>query len=529
MNQASWKDGLRLGRAGLALAAAAAVFTLAILGVHGAVRLTDEAAQPRADIIRIDGLKQFGPLERPAVVFLHEKHTQALAPKGKDCASCHLADQKYMSLKYMRLKDADKPAVMDVYHTNCTACHRQTASAGEKSGPVVCAGCHQEKSPASSWQAIGMDKSLHYRHVKAQEKKCEACHHEADPVTQKLVYAKGREGTCRYCHLDKTVDKVSSMRLASHTQCIDCHRKRLAQNLDAGPATCSGCHDAGIQKKIAQVKDIPRLERGQPDAVLVQAVRTGGEKLDPFTRPKVVPFNHVGHEGYADNCRVCHHASLSACGQCHTLEGAKEGKFVNLQTAMHRAGAKAACIGCHDGLQAQKRCAGCHAAIPRRDPPPLEGCASCHVKPPGGAAAAADPKAAAAALLADRKPVSATYPVEDIPETVTIKALSKQYDPVKLPHRKIVQTLVKNIQDSRLAGYFHRDPGTVCQGCHHNSPAAKKPPGCASCHGQPFDSRNLFKPGLQAAYHLQCMECHRDMGIEKPAATNCTGCHKEKL
>jgi len=25
------------------------------------------------------------------------------------------------------------------------------------------------------------------------------------------------------------------------------------------------------------------------------------------------------------------------------------------------------------------------------------------------------------------------------------------------------------------------------------------------------------------------MECHKDMGIEKPVATNCTGCHREKL
>jgi hypothetical protein len=112
---------------------------------------------------------------------------------------------------------------------------------------------------------------------------------------------------------------------------------------------------------------------------------------------------------------------------------------------------------------------------------------------------------------------------------VEIKALSKQYEPAKLPHRKIVQTLVKNLKDSKLAGSFHRDLGTVCQGCHHNSPLSKKPPACASCHGQPFDGRNLFKPGLQAAYHLQCMECHKDMGTEKPVATNCTGCHKEKL
>ena len=35
-------------------------------------------------------------------------------------------------------------------------------------------------------------------------------------------------------------------------------------------------------------------------------------------------------------------------------------------------------------------------------------------------------------------------------------------------------------------------------------------------------------PGLKAAYHQQCMGCHREMGLEKPAATECAACHQEK-
>ncbi len=330
-------------------------------------------------------------------------------------------------------------------------------------------------------------------------------------------------------HLDQTVANVISMRLASHEQCIDCHRKRLAQNQDAGPAFCGGCHDAGLQKKIQKLKDVPRLMRGQPDVTLIQAVKSDGQKVEPFTRMSVAPFNHIGHETYNNTCRACHHSSMDACGKCHTLQGSKDGKFVNLRTAMHRVSAQASCMGCHDAFQADKRCAGCHASMPRKDWPELAGCGSCHMPKPAAVTPQTEPKAMAAMLLEARKPVTATYSDEDIPETVEIKTLSKQFEPAKLPHRKIVQTLVKNLKDSKLAGSFHRDPGTICQGCHHNSPVAKKPPACASCHGQPFDGRNLFKPGLQAAYHLQCMECHKDMGIEKPVATNCTGCHKEKL
>jgi hypothetical protein len=519
-------------RTGRILTLAALMLAFGILSVQGSAPsapTADDPGKPRADIIRIDGLKQFGTLERPSVVFLHEKHFQAVSKKGKDCAACHLPDQKYLSTKFKRLKDTSKKEVMGVYHDNCTTCHRETAGAGEKTGPVVCTGCHQDRAVASSWAEIGMDKSLHYRHVKAQEKKCEVCHHEYDPAAKKIFYAKGKEGTCRYCHLETTVENVSSMRLASHSQCIDCHRKRLSQKQDTGPITCSGCHDAGLQKKIAKVKDIPRLERAQPNAVLVQAVKSDGQKVDPFSRLNMVPFNHLGHETYTDTCRVCHHASMDACGKCHTLQGSKDGKFVKLQTAMHLVTAQASCMGCHDGFKADKRCAGCHATMPRKEPADLTGCGTCHMPKPATETPQTDPKAVAASLLEARKPVTATFSNEDIPETVEIKLLSKQYEPAKLPHRKIVQTLVKNIKDSKLAGYFHRDPGTVCQGCHHNSPVAKKPPACASCHGQPFDGRNLFKPGLQAAYHLQCMECHRDMGIEKPVATNCTGCHKEKL
>jgi hypothetical protein len=251
--------------------------------------------------------------------------------------------------------------------------------------------------------------------------------------------------------------------------------------------------------------------------------------VEPFTRLSVVPFNHIGHETYNDTCRVCHHSSMEACGKCHTLQGIKDGKFVNLQTAMHRVAAQASCLGCHDGKQIEKRCAGCHASLAQRDPPGLSGCVSCHMPKPAAATPQTEPKAMAAMLLESRKPVVATYADEDIPETVEIKSLSRKYEPAKMPHRKIILTLVKNIKDSPLAGSFHRDPGTVCQGCHHNSPAAKKPPACGSCHGQPFDALNLYKPGLQAAYHLGCDGCHRSMGIEKPVATNCTGCHKEKL
>jgi hypothetical protein len=87
------------------------------------------------------------------------------------------------------------------------------------------------------------------------------------------------------------------------------------------------------------------------------------------------------------------------------------------------------------------------------------------------------------------------------------------------------------LKDSKLAQYFHGDPGTVCQGCHHNSPPSKNPPRCANCHpqahGQALTTVEATRPGLLAAQHGQCMNCHQVMAV-KPEATACTECHKER-
>ena len=56
-----------------------AVIFLTALGVWAIAPTSDEADEPRVDIISIDGLKAFGELERQPVVYLHQKHTEALA------------------------------------------------------------------------------------------------------------------------------------------------------------------------------------------------------------------------------------------------------------------------------------------------------------------------------------------------------------------------------------------------------------------------------------------------------------------
>ena len=512
------------------------VFTVSICltctGTYEAKGPSESAVQKRADIIRIDSMQVFGGLERPPVTFLHQKHTEALAEQNKDCSACHLVENDRLVPKFMRLKNTAKQEVMDIYHANCIACHQETAAAGPKSGPVVCGECHKDRPElVSVWQPIGMDKSLHYRHSKAQNEKCERCHHQFNEVTQKLYHAEGKEGTCRYCHKDVTEENRLSLRLASHLACIDCHSKTLAKSDDAGPVTCGGCHDPAEQKLVETLEVVPRIKRNQPDMVFVRATKSGLKNSDPATRMDLVPFNHKAHEDYNDTCRVCHHANLNACVQCHTLQGTKEGDQVTLEASMHRLNVEMSCLGCHDLNQRDPKCAGCHASIAKTRQQDPKACQSCHmgdVTQVSESIQNTEEKEVVARMLDSRNPVTHTFAESDIPETVEMKTLMDQYGPVKLPHRKIVQTLSRNIQDNKLVHYFHQDESTLCQGCHHNSPAAKKPPTCASCHGQPFDERDPSKPGLMAAYHRQCMECHKAMGIEKPVATNCVACHQKK-
>jgi hypothetical protein len=213
------------------------------------------------------------------------------------------------------------------------------------------------------------------------------------------------------------------------------------------------------------------------------------------------------------------------------MQGTQEGNYVTLEASMHRLDVNMSCLGCHDVNQRAPECAGCHVSIARTRQQDPSACQACHMADVAQVAESlqhTDEKELAAMYLNTRKPLTDMYPVADIPETVEIDALKNEYAAVKLPHRKIVQTLSKNIQDNKLVAYFHADKNTLCQGCHHNSPAALKPPSCASCHGRPFDERDPSRPGLMAAYHRQCMDCHDAMGLEKPVATNCVACHPKK-
>jgi hypothetical protein len=524
-------DKKRIHRLGLGILLTGLIVMAGVL-TASAVAKTAAATEGHADVITIDGLKAFGPLERPAVNFFHDKHTEALAKQGEDCLACHIKDKDKLSFKFKRNEDVDKQTVMDIYHDQCIGCHKQGTTEQSTSGPVICGQCHVEDAVVNSiWQPVALDKPLHYRHAKAHQNKCETCHHEYNEKTKMLFYAKGKEGACVYCHKEAAGDNRIANREASHMACVACHRELTAKGKDAGPVQCAGCHDPKQQALFERPADIPRMERNQPDGLLVRLTPKGHPIPETAGRMMPVPFDHKAHEGYNDSCKVCHHAGLQGCADCHTIDGDEKGKQVRLTQAMHNRDADASCIGCHARRQAMPECAGCHASDTIANAATAENsCKTCHMQSDAVTPPPADTEMGnmiAEQLLAGRRPVTGTLPLDQIPETVSIKVLSDTYEPVVLPHRKIVLSLVKKIEGNRLAGYFHTDT-TVCQGCHHNSPASARPPQCSSCHGKSSDMLNLTRPGLTAAYHQQCIQCHDKMGLEKPASRECTACHAKR-
>ncbi|HDL03793.1 MAG TPA: cytochrome C [candidate division Zixibacteria bacterium] len=473
----------------------------------------------RADIITIDAMTVFGRLSRPAVDYPHDMHTRALKERGKECADCHLKDDKgVMSQKFMRLTDENEKTTMQIYHDNCITCHKELRAGGFEVGPVVCGNCHSRKPEyVSSRQPMSYDYSLHYRHVKANNDSCGLCHHVYDEQKKELVYIKGQESSCRDCHQKEKIENVISMREASHQSCIGCHIEK-----QKGFQECSGCHDAKILGAIERVDTPGRIERNQPDFTLIGAA----EKDIESSKMNSVPFDHKAHEGFTNSCRDCHHETLKACKECHTLAGDEVGDGITTQRAMHEMKSGHSCVGCHEKHKYDPQCGGCHSLM-EQGRLSQHACEICHAGPEPEKLAKAKGKYKS---IADFKPprskTKLTMAAKDIPEEVTIGIMADKYEPAKMPHRKIIDTLMNHIKNSRMATYFHGHEDVVCQGCHHHSPIGHKPPLCENCHGKPFDQSNLQIPGLYGAYHRQCLGCHEQMNIK--LEKDCEGCHAAK-
>lgn len=483
--------------------------------------------------------------QMPGVCFPHDRHTEAI--EKQSCKKCHLKKENIFVFKFNRLQDRDFETDKELYHADCIGCHLEIRDQGKNSGPVTgeCRLCHSTASKyINAALPFGMDKSLHFRHTIAEtirpannfdmekDGNCSSCHHEYDKEQKKTVYAKGKEGTCRYCHKPEMTEDVRSFQTVAHEGCVNCHIDLNLRNIKTGPIHCSGCHDLSDQLKIIKVEEIPRIKRNQPDAVLLSTwlkdAIGSGKPSHQFVRP--VAFNHLFHEEKVDSCRSCHHADMDACSTCHTRIGTEKGGFVSIEQAMHATTALESCAGCHNNSMTASDCAGCH--IQRNHHNFSENnCGTCHIVNRQSLEPLPLTKETITQIAAtemNARAVPAPIPEDQIPEKVTIDIMKDQYEGVLMPHRQIVQALSKRLQTSKLASHFHNEPSTLCWGCHHHRPSTDTYPKCAACHDISLKTEQNGKPGLMGAYHGQCIGCHQRMGIEKPISTDCTACHKKR-
>jgi hypothetical protein len=492
---------------------------------YSSEKKAETAGKPGSKLV-IAHAEIFGKLERPSVLFDHGKHTEVYKKEG--CKTCHPRDgEENLLFAYpFKIIGKDKKAFMNAYHEKCIVCHQKSIAEKKKAGPVICGECHVKKSEQrkSAFPVVVFDFAFHDQHVRKFNNKCDPCHHSYDEEDKELVYEQGTEQSCSYCHDEKkqrgpslaaergAIEKKGlTMRSVSHAQCVNCHLFYTDRGLKAGPLECAKCH-TGKYKSVRELADIRRPDRDQPKRSFI-TIEDG--------KMKGVPFNHEFHQKNTGTCRACHHETLNACKKCHGLTGRPEGKWINVADAYHDVQSGMGCAGCHKTRKSGKDCAGCHHHLLDVDlqskGPQKSICSVCHNGKKEGDVTA---KSIAPAVL----------DTEKVPENVTIKILEREYEPSEFPHRKIIQKLIIASNESKLATYFHRNMQTICDGCHHQSRADAevqkgKPPYCRNCHSITFDSRNINRPRLLAAYHRQCLGCHQKMGLKQ---TGCKDCHKEK-
>ena len=92
-----------------------------------------------------------------------------------------------------------------------------------------------------------------------------------------------------------------------------------------------------------------------------------------------------------------------------------------------------------------------------------------------------------------------------------IRKTEDHYGPVRFMHAK------------------HAFVAKDCALCHHYRPldeSALETTRCSACHQEPFQKDHPERLGLKAAYHQQCMGCHRQMN---KGPVDCAGCHRKNV
>ena len=92
-----------------------------------------------------------------------------------------------------------------------------------------------------------------------------------------------------------------------------------------------------------------------------------------------------------------------------------------------------------------------------------------------------------------------------------LKKTEDHYGPVRFMHSK------------------HAAITNDCALCHHYRPvdeSASETVRCSACHQEAFNEEYPERIGLKAAYHQQCLDCHKQMN---KGPIDCIGCHQKNV
>lgn len=443
-----------------------------------------------------------------ACINCHAARSKERKPAGPEtCGKCHIEQKVRQQKDYLPIVPDDKGSLRDAYHTDCTACHLKPGKTSKETPSLDWKSFHVQakRQIEQELPEVVYDYVLHDKHSRALEAKCELCHYIAPALKEKLA-AEGRKPSSQDWLREEEPGRSWKQKESAHIRCINCHLALAAEKKKCGPVDCKDCH-AAHPPTAAELAAIQPPDYDKKERILIAAEKAA---------LPAVPFNHKAHIAASRSCADCHHKTLNACVTCHTIKGSKDGNFITLAEAYHRAGSTLSCIGCHDREKAKPDCAGCHSQWPgglaETD------CDTCHT----GKLESLD--------RTSRLPDPATLFPEGTKDEFAISILGNEFEPSMVKHRDIARRLTDISNTNNLAAFFHRDETTICAGCHHLVPIEKQKrvPACVSCHtSQNVPTAN--SPTLLGAYHQQCLGCHKAMGHpEEKMPQSCTGCHKEK-
>lgn len=108
--------------------------------------------------------------------------------------------------------------------------------------------------------------------------------------------------------------------------------------------------------------------------------------------------------------------------------------------------------------------------------------------------------------------ISVYHRPDEGPEVVLLNEISDRYVPVVFSHKLHAQM---------------SEMGESCNGCHHYNTTGPVLP-CRKCHSFERKRDDVSIPDLRAAYHRQCMQCHRQWNYTTGCNNTCHALKKDK-